>query len=324
MAEHWLRTAAARDLPLAKVLSMSEEQAYCWLYRARWGDGEPSCVHCGVVDAYRLRRNGKRINRFKCRNCGREFTVTLQTIFADRKLSFRKMLAIIALHVHSVKDKAGLQDCREVGVCYPSAWVMLMKIREAVADSEPQELLDDVVEIDGAYVGGYQRPDMLAMEPDGRHLSVDVLAHELGDLSRHNLHKIVQDLTSLGVTRTVWGAGGGVLLARLPGEIHIGELVRRLETDQAVVECFRIDGGSCSLMPDCRLRSMIGVAQRTFYEALDQNTLAYCLPPRPKRTLSSTSRDQDQDSPRRGRRARSRACRFRGAEPPLDQGGRLA
>jgi transposase-like protein len=157
MAEHWLRTAAARDLPLAKVLSMSEEQAYRWFYRARWGDGEPSCVHCGVVDAYRLRRNGKRINRFKCRDCGREFTVTLQTIFADRKLSFRKMLAIIALHVHSVKDKAALQDCREVGVCYPSAWVMLMKIREAVADSEPQELLDDVVEIDGAYVGGYQR-----------------------------------------------------------------------------------------------------------------------------------------------------------------------
>ena len=160
MAEHWLRTAAARDLPLASVMRMSEDRAYTWFYRARWGTGEPVCPFCGVVDAYRLTRDGKRMNRFRCRDrdCRREFTVTSQTIFSDRKLPFRKMLAVMALWVHSVKGKAALQVCREVGITYRSAWTLLMKLREALAAAQPDKPLEGVVEIDGAYVGGYQRP----------------------------------------------------------------------------------------------------------------------------------------------------------------------
>lgn len=169
MAEHWLKSPQARDLPLSKVLRMSEDQAYRWFYRARWGSGEPCCAHCGVADAYRLMRNGRRWNRFKCRDCLREFTLTSQTIFADRKLSFRKMATIVALWVHSVKGKAALQICREAGISYKPAWVMLMKIREALAAAEPDEPLDGIVEIDGAYVGGFQRPDNRAQDrADGR------------------------------------------------------------------------------------------------------------------------------------------------------------
>lgn len=172
MAQHWLKSAAARDLPLSKVLRLSEGQAYKWFYRARWGTGEPCCAHCGVVDAYRLIRNGKRLNRFKCRDrgCRREFTVTSNTIFAAHKLSFRKILAIIALHCHSVKDKAALQICREVGITYRSAWVWLMKLREAIAAAEREAgPLDGVVEIDGAYIGGFQRKENRREDrPDGR------------------------------------------------------------------------------------------------------------------------------------------------------------
>ena len=166
MAQHFLKSPAARDLTLAQVLRVSEDQAYRWFYRARWGKGEPSCPFCGVVDSYRLMRNGKRMNRFKCveRTCRREFTVTSQTIFSDHKLSFRKMLTIIALHVHAVKGKAALQICREVGISYKSAWVMLMKLREALADDQAPEPLDGIVEMDGAYVGGYARPENRAQD----------------------------------------------------------------------------------------------------------------------------------------------------------------
>lgn len=119
---------------------------------------------------------------------------------------------------------------------------------------------------------------MLGRAPPRSHLSVDALARELGGLSRHHLHKIVQDLTALGVTRTVRGAGGGVMLALPPEEIRLGALVRRLEGDQALVECFRLDQGNCSLTPTCRLRGMLGSARESFYETLDRNTLADCLP----------------------------------------------
>jgi transposase-like protein len=171
MAEHWLKSAAAADLPLSKVFKMSEEQAYRWFYRARWGAGEPVCPFCGVVDAYRLTRNGKRMNRFKCRDraCRREFTVTSQTIFAHHKLTFRKMLEVIALWVHSVKGKAALQVRRECAISYKSAWAMLMKLREALAAADDPVPLDGIVEIDRAYVSRYARPDNRRMDrPDGR------------------------------------------------------------------------------------------------------------------------------------------------------------
>jgi Rrf2 family transcriptional regulator, nitric oxide-sensitive transcriptional repressor len=63
-----------------------------------------------------------------------------------------------------------------------------------------------------------------------RHRSTEVLAQEVG-VPRNHLHKIVQDLAEAGLVRTLRGAHGGVLLARPPAEISLGEVVRRLERE---------------------------------------------------------------------------------------------
>ncbi len=107
-------------------------------------------------------------------------------------------------------------------------------------------------------------------------LNVEQIAGRLGGLSRNHLHKIVQDLVGLGVLRTVRGAGGGVVLAKPLRAIRLGKLVRMLESDQAVVECFRSDGGCCALQIGCHLRGMMRAAQDAFYDSLDQHTLADC------------------------------------------------
>jgi Rrf2 family nitric oxide-sensitive transcriptional repressor len=120
---------------------------------------------------------------------------------------------------------------------------------------------------------------LLATEPPERPLSVETLAKLLGGLSRDHLHKVVQTLAGLGVVRTVRGVGGGVLLAAKPSQVKIGELIRHLEGDQPVVECFRDDGGCCTLSSICRLRKFIAQARDEFYESLDRQTLADCLPP---------------------------------------------
>ncbi|CAH2600026.1 HTH-type transcriptional regulator NsrR [Rhodovastum atsumiense] len=117
----------------------------------------------------------------------------------------------------------------------------------------------------------------LSAEPDGQHLSVEALARELGGLSRNHLHKVVQELAALGVVRTVRGARGGVALARPASEIRLGELLRSLETDQSLVECFRSDGGACVLTPCCRLKGFLGGAWSAFLRELDRHTLADCL-----------------------------------------------
>jgi Rrf2 family nitric oxide-sensitive transcriptional repressor len=109
-----------------------------------------------------------------------------------------------------------------------------------------------------------------------RHRSTEVLSGETG-VPRNHLHKIVQDLAEAGLVRTIRGARGGAMLAKSPAEISLGAVVRRLERDQVLVECFRADGGACCLMPDCRLRATLAHAREAFLRDLDRTTLADCL-----------------------------------------------
>ena len=157
MPQHFLLSKDARDLPLQKVMRMTEPGAYRLFMRARWPltKGEPVCPECGNVRCYTLKRGG----RFKCsfKECRKEFMVTSGTIFASRKLKFRQILAIIAMSANAVKGKAALQVARELGVQTKTAWLNLMKLREALAARRGSMLLDGEVEIDGMYVGGFIR-----------------------------------------------------------------------------------------------------------------------------------------------------------------------
>lgn len=111
-----------------------------------------------------------------------------------------------------------------------------------------------------------------------RRRSTEALAQEVG-VPRNHVHKIIQDLAEAGLVRTWRGAGGGVELAVAAGAIRLGDVVRRFEAGQALVECFRPDGGACCLSPDCRLRGVLWQARQAFLARLDAATLADCLPP---------------------------------------------
>ena len=117
----------------------------------------------------------------------------------------------------------------------------------------------------------------LALDPT-RHRSTEILALEVG-VPRNHLHKIVQELAEAGMVRTLRGARGGVLLAHPPEQIHLGAVVRRFEQGQALVECFRADGGACCFSPDCRLRGVLARSRDAFLAVLDATTLAECLGP---------------------------------------------
>ncbi len=115
-----------------------------------------------------------------------------------------------------------------------------------------------------------------------RLMTSEDLAREIG-VPRNHIQKIVQDLAEAGVVRTVRGARGGVALARPAEEIGLGTVVRTLESEQALAECFRADGGACCFSPDCRLKSRLWKAREAFLKELDGSTLADCvgLPARP-------------------------------------------
>ncbi len=128
----------------------------------------------------------------------------------------------------------------------------------------------------------------LAGEP-ARSFATNEIAAEFG-ISRNHLAKVVRDLAEGGFITTQRGIGGGFALARPPQSITLGEVVRALEGRHALVECFRDDGGTCALMPRCRLKPKLAAAREAFMRELDGTTLAECAYPargRPNRAASA-------------------------------------
>jgi transposase-like protein len=156
MASHFLLSAAARSLSLAKVMRMTEDQAFDAFRSIRWADtgGDAVCGKCGGCECYTFK--ARRI--FKCKACGSQFSVTSGTIFASRKLDLRDILAAIAIFVNGAKGHSALQLSRDLDVQYKTAFVLSHKIREALAAEQAASELDGTVEVDGAYFGGYVKP----------------------------------------------------------------------------------------------------------------------------------------------------------------------
>jgi Rrf2 family transcriptional regulator, nitric oxide-sensitive transcriptional repressor len=96
-------------------------------------------------------------------------------------------------------------------------------------------------------------------------------------LSETHLMKIAHQLALAGWLRTVRGKGGGIRLAKPAADIPLGAVVRTMEPDFALVECFAT-GNTCTLTGDCVLAGVMGGALQRFMDHLDQHTLADVLP----------------------------------------------
>lgn len=157
MSQHFLLTSQARSLSLAQVMRLSDDEAYETFKAIRWAvtDGKPHCVRCGVVDVYEYK--SRRI--YKCKGCGAQFSLTTGTIFASRKLPVRDLLAAIAIFVNGAKGYSALQLSRDLNVQYKTAFVLAHKLREALGAEFKTLKVAGHVEIDGAYFGGYVKPE---------------------------------------------------------------------------------------------------------------------------------------------------------------------
>lgn len=93
------------------------------------------------------------------------------------------------------------------------------------------------------------------------------------DISRNHLAKVIHRLGTLGYLDTKRGRGGGIQLAMLPADIRIGKLVRQIEGQTPVVECFDASVNTCRINGCCRLKGALAEAMSSFYQSLDSYTL---------------------------------------------------
>lgn len=171
MTQHFLLSAKARTLSLTAVMRLSDDEAYQTFKAIRWAEtgGEPYCPRCGCAAVYEYRT--RRI--FKCKGCTAQFSVTTATIFASRKMPIRDLLAAIAVFVNGAKGISALQLSRDLDCQYKTAFVLAHKLREALGAEMADQKVSGHVEVDGAYFGGYIKPENRKADRKDRRLKAN-------------------------------------------------------------------------------------------------------------------------------------------------------
>lgn len=169
MAQHFLLSATARTLSLKAIYRMGEEKSHEAFCKMRWPEtnGAPICPCCGCAAAYNITTR----RRFKCKACHNQYSVTSGTILASRKMSFTDLLAAICICVNAAKGLSMLQLSRDLNCQYKTVFVLVQKLREALASEVAGKRLSGDVEIDGAHFGGHIRPENLVENRKDRRLS---------------------------------------------------------------------------------------------------------------------------------------------------------
>jgi transposase-like protein len=129
-----------------------ESNALNFMISIRWPDGVARCPHCESTNAAFLAT--RRI--WKCRDCKRQFSLKIGTIFEESPLGFDKWLPAFWMIVNA---KNGISSCelgRSLGVCQKTAWFMLHRIRLAIQDGSIEKMRGQV-EADETFIGGKAR-----------------------------------------------------------------------------------------------------------------------------------------------------------------------
>ncbi|MBE9556121.1 MAG: Rrf2 family transcriptional regulator [Proteobacteria bacterium] len=117
---------------------------------------------------------------------------------------------------------------------------------------------------------------------DGRLATIREISEQY-DISRNHLMKLVQDLGKHGFAETVRGKNGGLRIGRDPATISVGEVVRAMEKDMAIVECFEPDGDfNCQIVSACVLAGIMRQAHNAFLEVLDGYSIKDLVLPKPQ------------------------------------------
>lgn len=124
----------------------------------------------------------------------------------------------------------------------------------------------------------------LAVHPN-RVVSTGEVSDAYG-ISKHHLVRVVQGLGRHGFVEVRPGRSGGVVLARPPAEISVGQVVRKMEPDFHIVECFDPETNQCPITPACGLIGVLNEATRAFQATLDKYTLEDLLRRSPRRLTS--------------------------------------
>jgi Rrf2 family protein len=96
------------------------------------------------------------------------------------------------------------------------------------------------------------------------------IAEDLG-IPAELLAKILQRLAKRRLIRSVNGPKGGYVLARQPGKITVGEVLRAIEGPLSIVQCYQ--DTQCAQLGRCNIRRPVWMIQTSIEQLLDTLSL---------------------------------------------------
>lgn len=129
----------------------AEAQCEVALEKARWPDGF-RCSCCGGAAHCVVRAGGRK--RFQCNACRHQTSLIAGTVFQGTKLCLTVWFLAIYLISQAKTGLSALALKRQLGVSYPTAWLIHHKLMQAMAEREQRDVLEGQVQVDDAYLGG--------------------------------------------------------------------------------------------------------------------------------------------------------------------------
>ena len=175
----------------------TEEDCVKRLETVKWPEGFV-CPRCNGQSCYQLRDR----REVECANCRQQTSVTAGTMFHQTHTQLKKWFWAIFL---VSQDKGGLSAQRLsklVDVSFPTAWLMLQKIRKAMGERDERYQLAGYIELDQGFFGKAataKKPDkadnqsevLVMIESKGERagfVSMEVIA----SASRDNMRPIIE------------------------------------------------------------------------------------------------------------------------------------
>ena len=129
-----------------------EDVALAFVANLRWPSGEQACPKCGSVGEHYFLKS-RRV--WKCRDCRKQFSIKVGTIFEDSPIKLSKWLPAVWMLVNCKNGISSYELSRALGVTQKTAWFMLHRIRLAMKDGGGfWTKMDGDIEVDETYIGG--------------------------------------------------------------------------------------------------------------------------------------------------------------------------
>lgn len=136
---------------LIEAVRYFADEAVCMeqMKHIKWPDGNPVCPKCasdniGVIATRQI---------FKCRDCKKQFSCKVDTIFEQSQLGLSKWFVAVWMIANCKNGISSLELHRALGVTQKTAWFMLHRIRLAMRTGSFRKM-HGVVESDETFVGG--------------------------------------------------------------------------------------------------------------------------------------------------------------------------